>query len=131
MKEIGAKTIPTSRRQIVNDPKELPDRYSSTPGGTLYSTTPGGTRIIYERNFLMNLKNSPLARSPPNMAFIPGVTNIEPNEQNPKYDILDPTKNKTINLQQKIVKNNNVNRKHHHHHHHNHHDEQPQFDIDI
>lgn len=27
---------------IVNDPNELPDRYSSTPGGTLYSTTPGG-----------------------------------------------------------------------------------------
>ena len=96
----------------------------------LYLTNRLGTRIIYERNFLMNLKNSPLARSPPNMAFIPGVTNIEPNEQNPKYDILDPTKNKTINLQQKIVKNNNVNRKHHHHHH-NHHDEQPQFDIDI
>lgn len=55
MKEIGAKTIPTSRRQIVNDPKELPDRYSSTPGGTLYSTTPGGKCILFlffNKNFL-------------------------------------------------------------------------------
>ena len=42
MKEVGTKAIPASRRHIVNDPNELPDRYSSTPGGTLYSTTPGG-----------------------------------------------------------------------------------------
>ncbi|XP_052869954.1 eukaryotic translation initiation factor 4E-binding protein [Anopheles bellator] len=55
-----------SKRVLIHDSSELPDLYSSTPGGTLYSTTPGGTRIVYERAFLMNLKNSPLARTPPN-----------------------------------------------------------------
>ncbi|XP_058446363.1 eukaryotic translation initiation factor 4E-binding protein [Malaya genurostris] len=54
-----------SKRVLIHDASELPDLYSSTPGGTLYSTTPGGTRIVYERAFLMNLKNSPLSRTPP------------------------------------------------------------------
>jgi len=60
----GCQNIP-SRRIILNDASQLPHDYSSTPGGTLYSTTPGGTRIVYERNFLMNLRNSPIARTPP------------------------------------------------------------------
>lgn len=59
-----AQAIP-SRKVLVTDPNQMPDVYSSTPNGTLYSTTPGGTRIIYERAFLMNLKNSPLSRTPP------------------------------------------------------------------
>jgi len=34
-----------------------------------------GTKIFYERNFLMQCRNSPLTRSPPaNMAKIPGIT---------------------------------------------------------
>lgn len=34
-----------------------------------------GTRIVYERAFLMQCRNSPLAKSPPaNMLRIPGVT---------------------------------------------------------
>ena len=34
-----------------------------------------GTRIIYERKFLMQLKSSPLAKTPPkNLPVIPGVT---------------------------------------------------------
>ena len=37
---------------------------SSTPGGSLYGTTPGGTRISYDRNSLMNFRNSPLSKSP-------------------------------------------------------------------
>lgn len=57
-------TIP-SRRMLINDPSQLPIDYSSTPGGTLYSTTPGGTRIVYERAFLMQLRHSPIARTPP------------------------------------------------------------------
>lgn len=61
-----------SKRVLIHDTSELPDLYSSTPGGTLYSTTPGGTRIVYERAFLMNLKNSPLARTPPkNLSSLP------------------------------------------------------------
>ena len=34
-----------------------------------------GTRIIYERKFLLDLRNSPLSRTPPaNLPSIPGVT---------------------------------------------------------
>ncbi|XP_045583873.1 eukaryotic translation initiation factor 4E-binding protein 1 [Procambarus clarkii] len=63
------------RRVTINSPAELPHDYSTTPGGTLFSTTPGGTRIIYERNFLLQMRNSPLARTPPkNLPVIPGVT---------------------------------------------------------
>jgi hypothetical protein len=66
---------PASRRLVINSMTQLPIDYSSTPGGTLYSTTPGGTRIVYERSFLMQLKNSPMAKTPPkNISFIPGVT---------------------------------------------------------
>lgn len=69
-----ARAIPTRRIQI-SDPSQLPSEYSSTPGGTLFSTTPGGTRIIYDRAFLLQCRNSPLTKSPPpNMAKIPGVT---------------------------------------------------------
>uniref|UniRef100_A0A8C6RA83 Eukaryotic translation initiation factor 4E binding protein 3 n=1 Tax=Nannospalax galili TaxID=1026970 RepID=A0A8C6RA83_NANGA len=54
---------------------QLPDCYSTTPGGTLYATTPGGTRIIYDRKFLLGCKNSPFARTPPCcLPQIPGVT---------------------------------------------------------
>ncbi|XP_044520489.1 eukaryotic translation initiation factor 4E-binding protein 3 isoform X1 [Gracilinanus agilis] len=53
----------------------LLDCYSTTPGGTLYATTPGGTRIIYDRKFLLECKNSPIARTPPcYLPHIPGVT---------------------------------------------------------
>ena len=34
-----------------------------------------GTRIIYDRSFLLQCRNSPLAKSPPaNLPKIPGVT---------------------------------------------------------
>ncbi|KAK2827088.1 hypothetical protein Q7C36_018014 [Tachysurus vachellii] len=53
----------------------LPGSYSQTPGGTVFSTTPGGTRIIYDRNFLLECRNSPIARTPPCcLPHIPGVT---------------------------------------------------------
>ena len=58
------KAIP--RRVLISDPSEINCSYSSTPGGTLYSTTPGGTKIVYERAFLMNLRNSPISKTPPN-----------------------------------------------------------------
>jgi len=68
------KAIPT-RRVVLNDVSQLPSEYGTTPGGTFFSTTPGGTRIVYERNFLMQCRNSPLAKSPPaNMLDIPGIT---------------------------------------------------------
>jgi len=41
----------------------------------MFGTTPGGTRIIYERSFLLECRNSPLAQSPlANLPRIPGVT---------------------------------------------------------
>ncbi|KAF4098501.1 eukaryotic translation initiation factor 4E-binding protein 3 [Onychostoma macrolepis] len=62
----------------------LPDSYGQTPGGTLFSTTPGGTRIIYDRKFLLECRNSPIARTPPCcLPHIPGVTrpSLQPAEQ--------------------------------------------------
>jgi len=64
-----------SRRMVINSASQLPNDYSTTPGGTIYSTTPGGTRIVYERAFLMQLRNSPMAKTPPKtIQFIPGVS---------------------------------------------------------
>jgi len=66
--------IPT-RRLVIHNEDDMPDVYSSTPGGTIFGTTPGGTKIIYERAFLMEMRNSPMARTPPkNLPKIPGVT---------------------------------------------------------
>jgi len=66
--------IPT-RRVVINSENEMPTDYGTTPGGTIFGTTPGGTKIIYERAFLMKMRNSPLARTPPaNLPVIPGVT---------------------------------------------------------
>lgn len=36
-----AQSIP-SKKVLITDPNQMPDVYSSTPGGTLFSTTPGG-----------------------------------------------------------------------------------------
>lgn len=71
-------TIPT-RRVVINHENEMPSEYGTTPGGTLFGTTPGGTRIIYDRTFLLQMRNSPLARTPPaNLPVIPGVTSVGP-----------------------------------------------------
>ncbi len=47
-----------------------------------------GTRIIYERKFLMELRNSPLSQTPPsNLPVIPGVTcdsKVKPQETIPE-----------------------------------------------
>ncbi|KAG8238614.1 hypothetical protein J437_LFUL017741 [Ladona fulva] len=68
-----SQSIP-QRKVVINDPSQLPMDYSTTPDGTLYSTTPGGTRIVYERSFLLHLRNSPLARTPPkNLPNIPEI----------------------------------------------------------
>ncbi|CAL7941910.1 unnamed protein product [Xylocopa violacea] len=75
-----------SKRIVINDPSQLPADYSSTPGGTLFSTTPGGTRIVYDRDFLMNLRNSPISRTPPrNMPSIPGE--LLKNTSNPAMQV--------------------------------------------
>ncbi|XP_041049455.1 eukaryotic translation initiation factor 4E-binding protein 3-like isoform X1 [Carcharodon carcharias] len=69
------KSCPIPTKVLLKDLSQLPDLYSSTPGGTLFSTTPGGTRIVYGRKFLLECRNSPLARTPPSyLPQIPGVT---------------------------------------------------------
>ncbi|RXM90911.1 Eukaryotic translation initiation factor 4E-binding protein 1 [Acipenser ruthenus] len=63
----------------------MPQDYSTTPGGTLFSTTPGGTRIIYDRKFLMECRNSAVARTPPRyLPNIPGVTSPNTGEDKPQ-----------------------------------------------
>lgn len=38
-----AMNVPHKTKRItISDPIQMPEVYSSTPGGTLYSTTPGG-----------------------------------------------------------------------------------------
>ncbi|XP_048209162.1 eukaryotic translation initiation factor 4E-binding protein 1-like [Perognathus longimembris pacificus] len=67
--------IPTTGRVVLGDGVQPPRDYSTTRGSTLFSTTPGGTRIIYDRKFLMEGWNSPVARTPPrDLPTIPRVT---------------------------------------------------------
>ncbi len=76
--------IPISSRTDGWQPN--PRDLSTTPGGSIYATTPGGnrvniffilnlegTRILYDRNALLNLRTSPLAKTPTKM---PVITNI-------------------------------------------------------
>lgn len=66
-------SIPT-RRVVLSDQSQIPSDYSTTPGGTWFSTTPGGTRIVYDRTFMMNLRNSPLSQTPPtNLHYVEGI----------------------------------------------------------
>jgi len=63
------------RRVSVTDPKDMPTKgIAETPGGTMYGTTPGGTRIIYDRLFMLRQKGAPVARTPPTLPQIPGIT---------------------------------------------------------
>ncbi|XP_069700090.1 eukaryotic translation initiation factor 4E-binding protein [Periplaneta americana] len=91
-------TIP-SRRVVINDASQLPVDYSTTPGGTVYSTTPGGTRIVYERAFLMQLRNSPIARTPPkNYPNFPAslLKGVDIPKENTNNIIPSPTKKEVI-----------------------------------
>ncbi|KAI8796632.1 eukaryotic translation initiation factor 4E-binding protein 1 [Biomphalaria glabrata] len=110
--------IPAIRRVVLNDVSQLPSDYSSTPGGTLFSTTPGGTRIVYDRSRLMQLRNSPLARSPPaNMAKIPGITDFNADALSPK---LKDKENGLTEEKDHLKEDGKYG-----------HDEHPQFEMDI
>eukprot|EP00761_Pharyngomonas_kirbyi_P011649 gb/GECH01011675.1/.p1 GENE.gb/GECH01011675.1/~~gb/GECH01011675.1/.p1 ORF type:complete len:105 (+),score=20.13 gb/GECH01011675.1/:1-315(+) len=76
----GAKQIPGRGTVEISD-------LTQTPGGTIYGTTPGGTRIVYDKDTLLTLRNSPMSRTPPtNMPVIPGVTAPESEERSDKRD---------------------------------------------
>ncbi|XP_036599907.1 eukaryotic translation initiation factor 4E-binding protein 1-like [Trichosurus vulpecula] len=65
--QMPSRAIPATRWVVLSHGAQLP------PGD--YSTTPGGTRIIYDRKFLMECRNSPVAKTPPrDLPTIPGVT---------------------------------------------------------
>jgi len=73
-RQVSGVGIPT-RRVVINNESDMPTSYGTTPGGTMFAHTPGGTRIVYERAFLIQMRESPLAKSPPaNLPAIPGVT---------------------------------------------------------
>ncbi|KAA0718042.1 Paladin [Triplophysa tibetana] len=93
-----SRSIPT-RTVLINDSTQLPHDYCTTPGGTLFSTTPGGvhhpdscdanagTRIIYDRKFLLDRRNSPIAQTPPaHLPVIPGVTSKNILNENKKNE---------------------------------------------
>ncbi|XP_060895851.1 eukaryotic translation initiation factor 4E-binding protein 2 [Labrus mixtus] len=81
-----SRAIPT-RTVLINDTTQLPHDYCTTPGGTLFSTTPGGTRIIYDRKFLLDRRNSPIAQTPPaHLPVIPGVTSQHVLSENKKNE---------------------------------------------
>lgn len=67
----------TAAVAIPGRPGETFSDMSQSVGGTLYGTTPGGTRIVYQRNMLLELRNSPLAVS--SNAKIPNA--ISPDKQ--------------------------------------------------
>merc|ERR1739845_219581 len=70
----ASKGIAIRRVSIANE-SDMPTKgIAVTPGGTMFGTTPGGTRIIYDRLFLLRQKSSQIARTPPVLPSIPGVT---------------------------------------------------------
>jgi len=74
-RQVTQSQVIPSRHVVLRNSADLPNDYSTTPGGTFFSTTPGGTRIVYERQFLMQLRNSPMARTPPtNIQYVPGAS---------------------------------------------------------
>lgn len=51
----------------------------------MFSICSPGTRIVYDRTFLLQMRNSPLARTPPrNLPVIPGITTDAPAQVLPK-----------------------------------------------
>jgi len=111
------------KRVLINDPSQLPHDYSSTPGGTLFSTTPGGTRIIYDRAFILQMKNSPVARTPPkHLPVIPGVTcDAVPAKDKPKLPSSVQPKGAGDKLNPPVIQISKEEKKH----------DEPQFDMDM
>ncbi|XP_042365191.1 eukaryotic translation initiation factor 4E-binding protein 2-like [Plectropomus leopardus] len=96
-----SREIPAVRRVAIHDAAHMPQDYSTTPGGTLFSTTPGGTRIIYDRKFLLQCRTSPLARTPPKLPDIPGVTSpLKPNSADTNQPAQTPNTNHNLDTEE-------------------------------
>jgi len=62
------------RMQIVRE-SEMPKDACQTPGGTMFGTTPGGSKIVYDRLYLLKVRDSPASHTPPpQLSVVPGVT---------------------------------------------------------
>ncbi|XP_035167767.1 eukaryotic translation initiation factor 4E-binding protein 2-like [Oxyura jamaicensis] len=69
-----SRAIPT-RTVALSDATQLPPAHCTPAGGSLPAPAWGGTRIIYDRKFLLDRRNSPMAQTPPcHLPDIPGVT---------------------------------------------------------
>lgn len=63
------------RRVQIARESDLPTGCAATPGGTMFGTTPGGSKIIYDRLYLLKVRDSPASHTPPvRLPAIPGVT---------------------------------------------------------
>jgi len=63
------------RRIQVQREADMPSNVAATPGGTIFGTTPGGSKIIYDRLYLLKVRDSPASHTPPAaLPQIPGVT---------------------------------------------------------
>jgi len=70
----ASKPMGIRRIQIARE-SDLPNDCAATPGGTIFGTTPGGSKIIYDRMYLLKVRDSPASHTPPsNLPVIPGVT---------------------------------------------------------
>ena len=71
-----ASTAPKAiRRMQIARESELPKDVCQTPGGTLFGTTPGGSKIVYDRLYLLKVRDSPASHTPPvQLSVVPGVT---------------------------------------------------------
>lgn len=77
------------RRTLAGAPGKLLGQTSAAEpdSPTLPPVLPTGTRIIYDRKFLLDRRNSPMAKTPPcHLPNIPGVTSPGEAGEEPKAD---------------------------------------------
>jgi len=62
-RQVTQSQIIPSRRMVISSTSDLPNDYSTTPGGTFYSTTPGGKfKIFYLKYFYPATASSIISR---------------------------------------------------------------------
>jgi hypothetical protein len=76
MSKVASSSAPKAIRRIqVQRESDLPENACQTPGGTMFGTTPGGSKIVYDRLYLLKVRDSPASHTPPaQLPYVPGVT---------------------------------------------------------